>query len=204
MTYDRFDDHITQKYGVIVKNWPLKNFCNPSSVGSRIELETLYNGWHSGVTRFEKLTEQEKARWENEHFSSRITTMSVAPPDSSREPGRSSPLSTLPTPDPKLISNMILLDPSLQNIDPILLAASAPRERQPTAMATTPTIATLSPSLPAPASHLKLNREVFQVITPQSYGMPAKRPRKERKKDHSKKASRVQGTGNIPPSTAHS
>ena len=50
MQYDRFDDLITQKHGVVIKNWPLNRFCNPSAVATRIELEILLNSWESGVT----------------------------------------------------------------------------------------------------------------------------------------------------------
>ena len=265
MTYDRFNHHITQRYGVVVKNWPLKNFCNPSSVSSRIELEILYNGWQSGVTRFEKLTEDEMVSRDNERFASHLATMSAAPPALANEPGRyppplltsttqptpsnsdlppplasstrlvnsdppplsmsstqqpsnsESPPPLMPlsneaapsnfdspqfsttggrailvpitsntpnplqqTPDFNLISNMIRLDPSLQNIDPTLLAASAPQQRQTSAMSmptTGSTIPTYPPaSLPTSTSHLKRNHEGFQVITPQSYGASTKRP----------------------------
>lgn len=249
MTYDRFDDHITQKYGVVVRNWPLKEFCNPSSVGSRIELETLYNGWQSGVTRFEKLTKEEMMRWEKERFLSRLTVMSVEPAGSSPPPpflmplaqptssnpdappllatpsaqptrtDSSSPqlsaigahtthdpiISNTPsllqqTPDPELISSMILLDPSLQNIDPVLLAASAPRQPQTSTITTATVVPTPSINLPTPAGHSKRNREAFQVITAQSYGTTSKRPRKERKGRSSNK-SPAQGSENVPPDT---
>ena len=240
MTYDRFDDNVTQKYGVVVKNWPLKNFCNPSSVGSRIELETLYNGWQSGVTKFEKLTEEEMVTWENKHFTSRLAMMSAAPPEPAPEPARFSPPPTLSAPltppnpnlpqpstigqhttqgptasytpnpalpespplqhalDPESIANLIRSDPSLQNIDPILLAAGAPQERQLPVTLLTPA-STLPASPLPPSSQLKRNRDAFQVVTPQSYGAPAKRLRKERGGKRSKKVPAVQGSENIVP-----
>ena len=287
MTYDRFDHHITQRYGVVIKNWPLKNFCNPSSVGSRVKLEILYNGWQSGATRFEKLTEGEMTSRDNQRFASHLATMSVVPPAPAHEPGRSPPplltSSTQPTPsnpdpppplvsptrlvnsdppppptpstlqpsnpapppppmsspsqatasnfdspqfsttggrathvpitsntpnplgqtlDLNSISNMIRLDPSLRNIDPTLLAASAPQQCQTFAMSvqtTGSTVPTNPPaSLPTPASHLKRNREAFQVITLQSYGTSTKRPRGERRGKRSKQVPPVQGSENIP------
>lgn len=70
MQYDRFNDLITQKYGIIVKNWPLKQFRNQSTAATRIELELLFNSWESGATRFQKLSEDEKHAWETKHFSS--------------------------------------------------------------------------------------------------------------------------------------
>jgi hypothetical protein len=251
MTYDRFDDHITQKYGVVVKNWPLKEFCNPSSVGSRIELETLHNGWQSGITRFEKLTEAEMKKWDSDRFASRLQTTSIAAPRLTGEPGRPSPpppmssvqpmhsppppmpltqptqsnpnspqlqtagacaihnsvASNTPhppqsTPDLQLISDMILSDPSLQNIDPVLLAASIYQERQ-TSAVTTATTGPFSPvNLHAPTSHSKRNRDAFQVVTPQSYNVPTKRPRKQRKGKRSNAGPSAQGSENIPPGAA--
>ena len=76
MAYDRFDELVTSRYNVVVKNWPLKKFCNPSAVTSRIELELLYNAWQSGATYFQKLTREEMEVWENDRFSSRMELMS--------------------------------------------------------------------------------------------------------------------------------
>ena len=246
MTYDRFDDLITQKFAVVVRNWPLKNFCNPSSVGSRIELETLYNGWQSGATRFEKLSTEEMTAWENERFASRLAVMSATPPKSmhSPPPDVSLPASSRPsippnsdilqlsttaqptahnpiishtpnpalttgltlqrTPDPELITNMIRCDPSLQNIDPILLAAGAFQESQRPTTVATPTSA-LPIDCPPPATHSKRNRDAFQVVTPQSYGTLAKRPRKAQREKGSKRVPVPRGSENaLPGSTATS
>ena len=79
MQYDRFDDLITQKHGIIVKNWPLKRFCNPSAVATRIELDVLFNSWESGATRFQKLSRDEMRAWEKERFSSRVAMMTASP-----------------------------------------------------------------------------------------------------------------------------
>ena len=59
MAYDRFDDLVTAKYHVVLRNWPLKTFCNPSNVASRAELELLYHAWNSRKIYFEKLTREE-------------------------------------------------------------------------------------------------------------------------------------------------
>lgn len=88
MQYDRFDDLITRKYGIVVKNWPLKRFCNPSAAATRIELELLLHSWESGTTRFQKLSQDEMRAWENDHFSSRLAMMSLP----------STPADTFPTP----------------------------------------------------------------------------------------------------------
>jgi hypothetical protein len=100
MQYDRFDDLITQKYGVIIKNWPLKQFRNPSAVATRIELEVLFNAWESGVTSFYKLSCEEMRAWENDRFSSRLMMMTSSPPSESAQVASSpTTLSTPPTPN---------------------------------------------------------------------------------------------------------
>jgi len=83
MQYTRFDDLVTGKYGVIIKNWPLKEFCAPSAVPTRIALEVLFNAWDSGVTQFYKLSRDEKSAWETERFSSRLAMMSSSSPPTS-------------------------------------------------------------------------------------------------------------------------
>lgn len=70
MAYDRFDELVTARHHIVVKNWLLKKFCNPSAVTSRIELEVLYNAWQSGATYFQKLTREEMEAWESDRFSS--------------------------------------------------------------------------------------------------------------------------------------
>lgn len=97
MQYDWFDDLITKKHGVIIKNWLLKQFRNPSTAATRVELEVLFNSWESKATRFEKLSEDEKAAWENEHFLSRVVMMSSPP--SASIPTTSSPI---PNPTPSI------------------------------------------------------------------------------------------------------
>ena len=80
MQYNRFDDLITRKYGVVIKNWPLETFCNPSAVRTRVGLELLFNGWESGATHFRKLSKDEMSVWESEQFSSRLATTTTSPP----------------------------------------------------------------------------------------------------------------------------
>ncbi|KAH9924251.1 hypothetical protein B0H21DRAFT_826747 [Amylocystis lapponica] len=38
MTYTNFDEHVTAKHGIMIKNWSLDKFCNPSAIGSHTEL----------------------------------------------------------------------------------------------------------------------------------------------------------------------
>ena len=91
MQYDRFDDLITQKHGVIVKNWPLKRFCNPSAVASCIELDIL------------KLSRDEMRAWESERFSSRVAMMMSSPPSPST-PVAPSPTTSSAATAPDLIT----------------------------------------------------------------------------------------------------
>ena len=97
MAYDRFDELITAKYRVVVKNWLLKKFCNPSSVTSHIELELLFNAWQSGATYFQKLTDEEMEAWESDQFSSRMALM---PPPSEPIPALASQPTPLTTASP--------------------------------------------------------------------------------------------------------
>ena len=80
MEYDRFSELVTARHHIVVKNWPLKKFCNPSNITSRIELELLHNAWQSGATYFQKLTGEEMEAWEVERFSSRLELMPPAVP----------------------------------------------------------------------------------------------------------------------------
>ncbi|KAI0681683.1 hypothetical protein BC835DRAFT_1252066, partial [Cytidiella melzeri] len=63
MLYDNFKEHITDKYGIVVMNWPLPQFVAPGTIGSRLELQTLYNAWSSGSTYFRKFTRDELEIW---------------------------------------------------------------------------------------------------------------------------------------------
>ncbi|KAG6824221.1 hypothetical protein H0H92_007626 [Tricholoma furcatifolium] len=69
MYYSNFDSHITAKHGVIIKNWPLKKFCSPSDVQSRIELNILLNAWKSDSCYFYKMTRDEFDAWEVDQHS---------------------------------------------------------------------------------------------------------------------------------------
>ena len=144
MQYDRFDDLITRKYGVVIKNWPLKEFCNPSAIPTRISLEVLLNAWESGVTQFQKLSQHEMNAWENEQFSSRITMMS----SSNSPPPTSIPAFLIPTP-------IAPIPPT--PITPVLPTSASPPESAPPSP-TPPEMALLSElteqELVQPASNL--------------------------------------------------
>jgi len=146
MQYNRFDDLITRKYGVVIKNWPLDSFCNPSAVRTRVGLELLFNGWQSGLTHFRKLSKDEMSTWESEQFSSRLATTSSSPP---------------PAPVLAALPNARVSPPSVPSspppVDMVLLSELAGQEAsQPTSdsgQGTAPT-SPLDTRFPAPNSQL--------------------------------------------------
>ncbi|KAI0692611.1 hypothetical protein BC835DRAFT_1247004, partial [Cytidiella melzeri] len=72
MFYSDFHHHITEKYGIIIENWPLSVFTSPGNIGSRIELNTLFNAWESGATRFRRLTPAELIEWERQQSQAHL------------------------------------------------------------------------------------------------------------------------------------
>ncbi|KIK33061.1 hypothetical protein CY34DRAFT_100326 [Suillus luteus UH-Slu-Lm8-n1] len=72
MFYNNFDTQITAKHGVVVDNWPLKNFVSPSDIGSTTELRVLHNALKTGVTTFRKMTHDEWEQWDKERFQSAL------------------------------------------------------------------------------------------------------------------------------------
>jgi hypothetical protein len=69
MFYSNFETHITDKFGIVVVNWPLPQFVSPCALGSRLELQTLHNAWQSGSTYFRRLSREELAQWQKQRLS---------------------------------------------------------------------------------------------------------------------------------------
>ncbi|KAF9063160.1 hypothetical protein BDP27DRAFT_1170318, partial [Rhodocollybia butyracea] len=63
MVYRSFVEQITRRYGVVVKNWPLREFKNPSSIGTKTELELLLSSWNTDATYFYRMTSLEFGDW---------------------------------------------------------------------------------------------------------------------------------------------
>jgi hypothetical protein len=84
MFYQNFDDRITANWGIVLRNWPLAKLCSPSDVGSRNELQVLYQAWESNTTHFQKLTETEFKEWEEIRFNAAMNQM-VAGDDNNDE-----------------------------------------------------------------------------------------------------------------------
>ncbi|KAJ3912162.1 hypothetical protein F5877DRAFT_85110 [Lentinula edodes] len=64
MFYTNFDEHITRPFGIMVKNWPLKEFKNPSSFSTRADISVLWNAWETGTAYFYMMTREEHRAWE--------------------------------------------------------------------------------------------------------------------------------------------
>jgi hypothetical protein len=75
MFYQNFDNNITAKWGIVIRNWPLPKLCSPSDVGSRNEVRVLYQAWESGTTYFQKMTEDEFNEWEDNRFKDALDQM---------------------------------------------------------------------------------------------------------------------------------
>ncbi|PPQ83411.1 hypothetical protein CVT24_005462 [Panaeolus cyanescens] len=58
MIYTNFDSRITLQHGILLKGWPLKNFCSPSDVTNRADLLLLKHAWLSGTAKFEKMSKE--------------------------------------------------------------------------------------------------------------------------------------------------
>lgn len=69
-----FDDNITDKHGVIVKNWPLPIFCAPGDIHTVTELKILYNAWESGTTHFYQMTIAKATKCIERHSTSSLAT----------------------------------------------------------------------------------------------------------------------------------
>lgn len=75
MIYHNFDDAITAKHGIVLENWPLAKFCNPSQIGSRNEIDIVYQAFRSGTARFRKLSNEEWEKWSETRFQAALNTM---------------------------------------------------------------------------------------------------------------------------------
>ncbi|KAI0681976.1 hypothetical protein BC835DRAFT_1425003 [Cytidiella melzeri] len=74
MYYVDFNLHITDKLGIVVENWPLKLFTAPGSIGSRIELNTLFHAWETGATHFRRLAPAELDAWQRQQAQATVAS----------------------------------------------------------------------------------------------------------------------------------
>ncbi|KAJ3848121.1 hypothetical protein EV368DRAFT_68537 [Lentinula lateritia] len=64
MFYTNFEEHVTWPFGIVVKNWPLKEFKNPSSISTRANLSILWNVWETRTAHFYMMMREEHQAWE--------------------------------------------------------------------------------------------------------------------------------------------
>lgn len=74
MCYSGFAERITVRYGIVVVNWPLAKFVNPSSVSTKTEAEILWNAWETDTARFYRMTGEEYKTWYAEYQSSVVSS----------------------------------------------------------------------------------------------------------------------------------
>ncbi|KAF5360171.1 hypothetical protein D9758_011357 [Tetrapyrgos nigripes] len=77
MFYSNFDEHITARYGIIIKGWPLNRFCSPSDLNTRSEVDILRNAWENNTCTFYKMTETEWKEWEKKRFEEKVAESSA-------------------------------------------------------------------------------------------------------------------------------
>jgi hypothetical protein len=75
MSYANFEDSITEKYGVVLENWPLQMFCSPSNVKSHNEVKVLYQAWESRATWFCQMSNDEWKDWQETWFQRNLEKM---------------------------------------------------------------------------------------------------------------------------------
>ncbi|EKM48410.1 uncharacterized protein PHACADRAFT_202850 [Phanerochaete carnosa HHB-10118-sp] len=80
MNYLSFDSAITLRYGVVCEHYPLNYFCGPGGITTVPALRVLFNSWHSGTTRFRRLSQAEYDAWVKEYEArSRAGSIPAAP-----------------------------------------------------------------------------------------------------------------------------
>lgn len=63
MYYTAFAERITVRYGIILVNWLLPKFMNPSLLATRTEAEILWNAWQTDTAHFYRMTGEEYTDW---------------------------------------------------------------------------------------------------------------------------------------------
>ncbi|KAG1747806.1 uncharacterized protein EDB91DRAFT_1245291 [Suillus paluster] len=78
MYYVNFDDNITLKHRIILKNWPLSKFCCPGDISSLNELTVLFHAFDSGATSFQKLRDAEYDQWSDQRFQAALAMQNTS------------------------------------------------------------------------------------------------------------------------------
>ncbi|KAF7970292.1 hypothetical protein HWV62_24416 [Athelia sp. TMB] len=72
MFYKGFDEHITSKFGVVCRGWPLPKFQSPAEMATKNEVELVMHAFRTGTTSFQRLTEAEWRAWDETRFQAAL------------------------------------------------------------------------------------------------------------------------------------
>jgi hypothetical protein len=115
---------MTNKYGIIVRNWPLKDFKCPGKINSLPALLVLYNAFKNDVATFYKMSPAELEDWRDQRFCAvpvpSSTPLSL-PPSNIETPVPTS----VPLPTPAISPAPDAPAPTPEAIDPTVVIAVA-------------------------------------------------------------------------------
>jgi hypothetical protein len=115
---------MTNKYGIIVWNWPLKDFKCPDKINSLLALLVLYNAFKNDVATFYKMFPAELNDWHDQRFCAipvPFSTPLSLPPSNIKTPVSTS----IPLPTPAISSAPDAPAPTPKAIDPTVVIAVA-------------------------------------------------------------------------------
>ena len=98
MIYQNIGASMTAQYAIVCDNWPLEQFCSPSSLGSHTKLKVLYHAFKTRTACFRKLTEQEFEQWELDRFNAALAQTTAHNDDTISQQAGSDELLAIPTP----------------------------------------------------------------------------------------------------------
>lgn len=98
MTYQNIGASMTAQYAIVCDNWPLEQFCSPSSLRSHTKLKVLYHAFKTRTACFRKLTEQEFEQWESDRFNAALAQTTAHNDDTISQQAGSDELLAIPTP----------------------------------------------------------------------------------------------------------
>lgn len=94
MNYVSFEEAMTNKYGIVLRRWPLNYFVCPGQISSVADLEVLYEAFKNDVTTFYKMTPAELDEWRAERARKRLAAQQAADSTTPDAGTSSSPPST--------------------------------------------------------------------------------------------------------------
>ncbi|KAG2370353.1 hypothetical protein BDR07DRAFT_1370890 [Suillus spraguei] len=107
--------NITQKYHLVLENWPLSKFVAPGNINSLTELRVLYNAWDSNASCFHKLSDEEFKAWEAKKFADVLALASTLH-DTDEEDFVAEGENNAP--GPQLLSNSVTKSPANPPLQP--------------------------------------------------------------------------------------